>query len=103
MPSTTISTRLEPDEAALLDSLGELSGTDRSSLVRTLLRRGMKELRLEQAVDAYRRDTVSLSRAAEIAGLSQWDFVALMDTQCLDLHYGVDEFESDLSAFKKLP
>lgn len=102
MSSTTISTRLEPAEVELLVSLGEFGGMDRSSLVRALLRRGMKELRLEQALDAYRRDDVSLSRAAEIAGLSQWDFVALMEKECLDLHYGVDEFEDDLAALKTL-
>lgn len=103
MPSTTISTRLEPDEVALLESLGELSGSDRSSLVRALLRRGMRELRREQAVEAYRQDSVTLSRAAEIAGLSLWDFIALMDRECLELHYGADDFEADLIALKTLP
>ncbi len=102
MASTTISTRLDSEEVTLLESLGELTGTDRSSLVRSLLRRGMKGLRLEQATAAYRSNAVTLSRASEIAGLSQWDFVAQMENKSLDLHYGVDELETDLRTFKSL-
>jgi len=102
MASTTISTRLDSEEVALLESLGKLTGTDRSSLVRSLLRQGMKGLRLEQAIAAYRSNTVTLSRASEIAGLSQWDFVTQMETESLDLHYGVDEFESDLRTLKSI-
>ena len=100
MASTTISTRLEPDEVALLESLVELSGSDRSTLVRSLLRRGMKERRLDEAVDAYRRQIVTLSRAAEIAGLSVWDFIARMERESLDLHYQVEDFEADLLTLK---
>lgn len=103
MASTTVSTRLDTDEAALLESLSEVSGDDRSSLIRSLLRRGMKELRLEQAVSEYRRGAVTLSRASEIAGLSQWDFVALMEKEDLNLNYGVDDLESDLNAIETLP
>ena len=103
MPSTTISTRLEADEFALLETLGDISGTDRSSLVRSLLRRGMKELRLEQAVKAYRQESVTLSRASKIAGLSQWEFIARMCDEFLELHYGVDEFASDLNVLSELP
>ncbi len=103
MASTTVSTRLDSDEVALLESLSEVSGDDRSSLIRSLLRRGMKELRLEQALAEYRRDAVTLSKAAEVAGLPLWDFVALMETEDLNLHYGVGDFESDLHTIQSLP
>ena len=41
---------------------------------------------------------MTLSRAAELAGLSQWDFLALMSPEKLELHYDVTEFEEDLNA-----
>jgi predicted HTH domain antitoxin len=97
MASTTISTRIEEEELRVLNSLVESSGYDRSTLVKMLLRRGMRALRLESAVDAYRREKITLSRAAEMAGISTWDFIALMDNEELGLQYGADEFEADLN------
>ena len=96
--TTTVSTRLEPDELELLESLSEIIGFDRASLIRSLLRRGMRELRMEQAVDLFRKDKATLSRAAEIAGLSLWDFVAQMEQQNMELHYDVEEFTEDMKA-----
>lgn len=49
-------------------------------------------------VEAYRREEVSLSRAAELAGLGTWEFLELMGPEKLELHYDVAEFEDDLRA-----
>ena len=100
MASETISTRLDPEEVKLLESLADLSGFDRSTLVKSLLRRGMKELRLDHAADALRKEKVTLSRAAELAGLDVWDFIAGMERMGLELHYGIDELEQDLDTLK---
>lgn len=98
MGSVTISTRLDPEEVKLLESLADLSGLDRSTLVKSLLRRGMKELRLDHAAEALRNEKVTLSRAAELAGLDVWDFIAGMESMGLELHYGVDDLNQDLEA-----
>ncbi len=98
MASVTVSTRLDPEEIKLLEALADLSGFDRSTLVKSLLRRGMKELRLEHAAEALRTEKVTLSRAAELAGLDVWDFIAGMESRGLELHYGVDELDQDLDA-----
>jgi len=100
MAATTVSTRLEAEEIKLLESLAELSGFDRSTLIKSLLRKGMRTMRREQAVDAYRQGKVTLSRAAELGGLDLWDFIALMGKEKLDLHYGEEEFESDLRSLE---
>lgn len=50
---------------------------------------------------AYRAEGITLSRAAELAGLSTWDFLALMPKEQLDLHYGVCEFEDDLQMLEQ--
>ena len=99
MASLTVSTRLDPEEVKLLESLAELSGFDRSTLIKFLLRRGMKELRFEQACRVFRKEEVTLSRAAEIAGLNTWDFIARMQGQGLELHYGVEDFNHDIEQF----
>ena len=84
--SSTVSTRLDDQELALIQSLAELEGCDRATLIKSLLRKGMAHLRREQAVKAYRREEVTLSKAAELAGMDLWDFLALMETEKLELH-----------------
>jgi len=96
MRTRTVSTRLVEDELMLLDELATRSGQDRAAMTKTLLRRGMAELRYEQAVSAYRAERVTLNRAAEMAAMSVWDFIARMDEQDLFLNYGVRELEEDL-------
>jgi predicted HTH domain antitoxin len=46
---------------------------------------------------------VTLSRAAELAGIATWDFIARMGAQQLDLHYDVEDFEQDLRALAVEP
>lgn len=97
MPTKTVSTRLESADLRQLEALEESKDLDRATLVRTLLKRGMRDMRLELGVDAYRAEKVTLGRAAEIAGLGTWDFLALMADKHLELHYGVEDLESDLA------
>lgn len=66
------------DLAEDLETLADLGGYDGADAVleealRTLLRR-RPELRLELAIEKYRRGAVSLNRAAELAGVSAEEF-----------------------------
>lgn len=101
MPTTTLSTRLDEAEAALIDELAENAGFDRSTFVKLLLRRGITAVRMGQAVDAYRAGQVSLARAAETAGISVWDFVSQMDSYGLELHYGAADLNADLAVLEE--
>jgi predicted HTH domain antitoxin len=58
----------------------------------------MGELRMEMAVEQYRQEKISLSRAAELSGLTLWDFVARMKETHLELHYDESDLEQDLAA-----
>ena len=95
--SSTVSTHLSDAEVALIQSLADLEGCDRATLIKTLLRNGLDHLRRDRAIEAYRYEKVTLSRAAELAGLGPWDFLALMESAKVDLHYDVTEFREDLS------
>ena len=97
MLTKTISTRLNEEELSLLDEMATRANLDRAAMTKTLLRRGLKQLRFDEAVASYRASQVTLSRAAEMAGVSLWDFIGRMDEQELTMHYGVAELEEDLS------
>jgi len=96
--TVTVSARLGTREAELLEEMARAEGSDRSTLIKAVLRRGLREMRLERAAEGFRRQEVTLSRAAEMAGVSQWDFFALTENQQSNLHYDVDELAADLDA-----
>jgi predicted HTH domain antitoxin len=98
MKTQTVSTRLSEEELSVLDELAAGSGLDRSGMTRSLVRKGLQQMRLEAAVSAYSSQQVSLGRAAEIGGLSPWDFLAHLAATGTKMQYGVEEFEEDLHA-----
>ena len=94
--SKTVSTRLTEEELSALDALAESSGLDRSGMTRSLVRKGLKASRLESALASYTEQRVTLSRAAEIAGLPLWDFIGQLNMAGGTIHYDVPELEEDL-------
>lgn len=101
--TTTVSTRVDDQDLALIQSLADQEGCDRATLIKSILRRGMAHLRREQAVQAYRRNDVTMSKAADLAGLTLWDFLALMESEKLEIHYDVADFEQDLHQLPATP
>ncbi len=91
-----MSLRLPESEVSRLESTAQAMGIDRSTLLRWAVRRGASALLLECACDAYRRGDVTLSRAAEIAGLSLRDMILKLHDQDVELNYGPEDLAADL-------
>lgn len=98
MKTVTISMRLPRDEVARFEKLAEELGTERPTLLKRALRRGAEDLMFERACQAYRSGEATLSRAAEMAGLSMRDMIVGLRAADLELSYGIEEFEKDLQA-----
>ena len=96
MKTVTVSVRLPQDEVARLELLAQELGTERSALLKRALRQGVESLMFERACQAYRAGEATLSRAAELAGLSLGDMVARLRGADLELNYGIEELEKDL-------
>jgi predicted HTH domain antitoxin len=54
------------------------------------------------AIGLYKRQTVSLGRAAEIAGISSVELLAELGRRHIPINYGVDELREDLASLGKL-
>ena len=54
------------------------------------------------AIGLYKRDEVSLGRAAEIAGLSSPTFLAELGRRRIPINYDVDDLRADLATLKQL-
>ncbi|MFB6309127.1 MAG: UPF0175 family protein [Haloarculaceae archaeon] len=73
----TISARVPDDLEDELDRYVEEENLDRSTAVRKLLTEGLADWRQRRALDRLEAGEITLSRAAEIAGLSVWDVATL--------------------------
>lgn len=96
MKTLTLSTRVAPEELAEVDALAKQAGLDRSAMTKSLVRRGLRELCLDQSIEAYAAGRVTLSRAAEIAKIPVSDFLLQLDRRSLNLHYDVEDLEEDM-------
>ncbi|WP_053948990.1 UPF0175 family protein [Halolamina sediminis] len=73
----TISARVPDELEAELETYLEDENLDRSTAVRKLLTEGLDEWRREQALERLANGKISFSKAAEMAGMSVWDFAQL--------------------------
>ena len=97
MKTMTLSFRMESAEVKLLDEAAAQDGLDRASLIKHLLRRGYADYRYEAACAAYRRGEVTLSRAAEMAGISQYEMVARLPEAGMHLNLTAEDLCRELS------
>jgi predicted HTH domain antitoxin len=96
MGTTTISTRLDEQEARQLADLAQAADLDRATFLKQMLRRGVGEFRIEQACAAYRRGDVTLSRAAELSGVNLYDLLRRLPDLSVTLNYDLDALGSDV-------
>lgn len=100
MKSVTLSTRLKREEAERIDELAAELGLDRGALLKQLIRKGYKDVQTERALDGYRHGLWSLSRAAEIAGLSLRDILLRLPEEAIELNYDIRELEREIKGIE---
>ena len=96
-----ISLRLSEETLRKLDDLSTREGKDRSTLIRELLEKGIKEKDLDNAVEKYKRGDATGWRAAQLAGVSLWNFIKVLDERGVLLQYGERDLERDLAALRE--
>lgn len=75
MKTEQVNIRLKPDLAAALDRVAREEALDRGTAIRRLLETSIRRWELERALLGYQRGELSLGRAAEEAGLAQWELI----------------------------
>lgn len=92
----TVSVRLSKETLAEVDRLAARLKTDRSEALRRFIERGLREARLDEALDLLRREKVSVGRAAEMAGITLYEMLDLVKVHRIPSGYGPDDLERDL-------
>lgn len=71
--------------------LAELEGRKTSDEYREIFVAGIDQKRKQVALSKYTKGTVSIGKAAEIAGVTIWEFLDLMKEKNISLNLTTDE------------
>jgi len=95
MNTIQINLRVPDEVAADLDMLAEETHVTRIDVARQILLKGVAELKRTQALKLYGQGKVSKSKAAEMAGITLWEMMDLIEREGIPsdytLEHAVDE------------
>jgi predicted HTH domain antitoxin len=93
-----VSIRLEADDYKFLSNLAEADKEDLSTAVRDLLTRGRRFLALER----YREGNASLSKAAEVAGVSISEMMDLLGEHGIPSDLRLEDYREGLRKLREV-
>ncbi|MBS3174907.1 UPF0175 family protein [Candidatus Woesearchaeota archaeon] len=91
----TISVRIGDQEALEIENLSKLEKRSKSSILREVLESGIKQKKLELAIDKFSKNEATITKAAEIADLPLSTFMDLLSQRKISFHYTVKDLEDD--------
>jgi predicted HTH domain antitoxin len=93
-----ITARVPDDIYERIEMIREEEQLDRSTAIKRLLERGIEDWQLETAVRQYQDGAISIGRAADLAGLSIWRFLDVLDDRGIEANYTEADLDADLAA-----
>lgn len=97
----TISVRLEDKTVKELEKLRGQYKTARSEVLRLILEIGIKQLKIEKALQLLRERKISVGKAAELADISMYEILELMKEYDISYGYTLEDLGKDLKRFKR--
>lgn len=101
MSKKHVTARISEDLYEAIEQLRDEEHLDQSTAVAQLLERGVEDWRFDTAIRRYRDGDVSLGRAAEIAGVSLWRFLDILEDHCVEMNYTETDLGTDLTALRE--
>lgn len=104
MHSTAVTARLKTELLREIQEIAEEESIDRSSAIQRLLQIGLKEYRMEKALNLYRNGKVTLWKAAELAGVSLREMMEAIKARDIPYQYdleALEEYVTELLAKRK--
>ncbi len=96
--SKAISLRMSESLKKQIDEMAEEESKDKSTLIRELIKSGLKEKRIENALKKYEKGEVTLWKAATMSQVSLRNMMKLLKNRKIEAQYGIEELEEDLKA-----
>jgi len=93
LTEVTLAARVSKEISDLIAEISAEEKLDRSSVVRRLLDIGVREWRTRNALERYGRGSVTLPRAAELAGVSIYEMIAILEERKIPYRYDLSDLE----------
>ncbi|MBI2142547.1 UPF0175 family protein [Candidatus Woesearchaeota archaeon] len=77
------------------DEIARRKLEDRSTVLRELLRLGLKQHMLKDALEQYVEGKVSMEKAAELADVSLWKFLDVLKERRVPIRYDLDDIKRE--------
>ena len=90
-----VSVRLSLETLKQVDRLAARLGTDRSEALRRFIERGLREARIDHALELLRKGEVSTGYAAKMARISIYEVLDLSTERGIASAYGPEDLERD--------
>ncbi|MHA1722383.1 MAG: UPF0175 family protein, partial [Candidatus Baldrarchaeia archaeon] len=87
--------------AKSIEFLAKIKKSDKSTILRQLIERGLKEELTLVAIELLQKGEVTLWKAAEIANMSLWDFMEEIKKRKIII-YDQEDLEKDLDVLRRL-
>jgi len=101
--SRLISTRLEEEDAKILEEIAKEENVDKATLIRKWILSKITEHRLEKAAEKYRKGLISIEEAAKMANTTIWKFIEyIREKNIWPPFQSKEELEQELEQTKKL-
>ncbi|HLC36046.1 MAG TPA: UPF0175 family protein [archaeon] len=91
----SVSVRLDKDSMKQLNQLNKYDKGQKSSLLREVVELGIKDKRLEIALEKFRKNEATAFKAAEIAGVSLSEFLDALKQNNLTFHYSIEDLREE--------
>ena len=92
-----VTVRVPDDVLEKIEEIAKKEGRERSEVIRELIRIGLRDKLIEEALRMYKEGKVSMWKAAKIAGLSLWELIEILKEKGIEIQYSIRDLEVDLS------
>ena len=84
-----------------IEKLGEAEMEDRSTIIRKLVMIGYGSLILQRAAEKYRQGSITLSRAAHMAGVTLWEMERYLVETGFRSGYSSEDLKREIEHLEK--
>jgi len=91
----TVSVRIDESDLKEINAISKLEKKTKSSVLREVLEKGIKEKKLEIALEKFRKNEASVGKATRMADMPLSLFMDILVEKKIDFHYGIKELEED--------
>ena len=92
----TISVRIDKNELENINEISQLERKTKSHVLREVLEAGIKEKKLEIAIEKFRNNQLTAWKAARIAEVPLSQFLDILVQKGVDFHYSIKELKEDM-------